>query len=85
MGNTKSNIYTPNEIALAQQLADTLEDQKSLAFYLTCAKKYPSEFLLKTLADVMTMPDHKVRTTRARVFTNLVINSVFNTRDISWD
>jgi len=83
--NIKSSIYTPNDIQLAQQLAESLEDQKSLAFYLTCAKKYPREYLLNTLAHVCTLPAHSIRTTRARLFTNLVTKSVFNTHDRSWD
>jgi hypothetical protein len=81
----KSYMYTPNEITLAHQLADSLEDRKSLAFYLTCAKKYPKDYLLTTLAHVTTLPEHSVRTTRARLFTNIITNSVFNTRDRTWD
>ncbi|QKJ32449.1 hypothetical protein HQ865_22685 [Mucilaginibacter mali] len=85
MNPIRSNIYTPNEITLAQSLAESLDDQKSLAFYLSCAKKYPREYLLSTLAHVMTLPDHSVRTTRARLFTNIVTRSVFNTNDRTWD
>jgi len=78
-------MYTPNEIELAHTLANALDDQKSLAFYLTCAKKYPKDFLLSTLTHVATLPDHSVRTTRARLFTNIVTKSVFNTHDHTWD
>jgi len=78
-------MYTPNEIQLAHELADALEDHKSLAFYLSCAKKYPKEFLLATLTHVVTLPAHSVRTTRARLFTNIVTKSIFNTHDVSWD
>ena len=81
----KSYMYTPNEIQLAHELANALDDQKSLAFYLSCAKKYPKEYLLVTLAHVTTLPAHSVRTTRARLFTNIITNSVFNTHDHSWD
>jgi hypothetical protein len=78
-------MYTPNEVQLAHELADSLEDRKSLAFYLTCAKKYPKEFLLSTLTHVLTLPSHSIRTTRARLFTNIVTKSIFNTHDITWD
>jgi hypothetical protein len=78
-------MYTSNEIQLAHELADALDDQKSLAFYLSCAKKYPKEYLLVTLAHVTTLPSHSVRTTRARLFTNIITNSVFNTHDHTWD
>ena len=81
----KSLMYTPNQVQLAHELAKALDDQKSLAFYLTCAQKYPREYLLTTLAHVCTLPDHSIRTTRARLFTNIVTNSIFNTHDYSWD
>eukprot|EP01037_Dinobryon_pediforme_P007925 gene7925-7995_t len=62
-------MFTPNQVQLAHTLADSLDDQKSLAFYLTCAQKYPKDFLLATLTHVCALPDHSVRTTRARLFT----------------
>jgi hypothetical protein len=80
-----SGIYTPNDIQLAHDLADALDDQKSLSFYLTCTKKYPKEFLISTLTHVCTLPAHSVRTTRARLFTNIVTKSIFNTHDYTWD
>jgi len=78
-------MFTSNEVELAHTLANALDDQKSLAFYLTCAKKYPKDYLLSTLTHVTTLPDHSVRTTRARLFTNIITKSVFNTNDYSWD
>jgi len=78
-------MYTPNEITLAHTLADALDDRKSLAFYLSCAKKYPKDYLLATLTHVVTLPDHSVRTTRARLFTNIITKSIFNTHDRTWD
>ena len=80
-----SFMYTPNEIQLAHQLAETLDDRKSIAFYLQCAQKYPKDYLLTTLAHVVTLPDHSVRTTRARLFTNIITKSIFNTNDHTWD
>jgi len=78
-------MFTPNQVELAHTLANALDDQKSLAFYLTCAQKYPKDYLLTTLTHVTTLPDHSVRTTRARLFTNIITNSVFNTHDHTWD
>jgi hypothetical protein len=85
MKKIPSNIYLPNEIELAHTLADGLNDQKSLTFYLSCAKKYPKDFLLSTLMDVTAMSEHSVRTTRARIFTKIVTNSIYNTNDHTWD
>lgn len=78
-------MFTPNQVELAHTLANALDDQKSLAFYLRCAQKYPKDYLLTMLAHVTTLPDHSVRTTRARLFTNIITNSVFNTDDHTWD
>jgi hypothetical protein len=85
MKTIKSSVYTPNEVELAHELANALNDQRSLAFYLTCTKKYPKDYLLGTLMHVCGLPDHAVRTTRARLFTNIITNSVYNTDDHSWD
>jgi len=81
MKKITSSIYLPNEIQLAHDLAEALEDRKSLAFYLSCAKKYPKDYLLSTLTHVCTIPDHSIRTTRARLFTSIITNSIFNTND----
>ena len=70
---------------LANTLAEGLNDAKSLSFYLHCAKKYPKDFLLDRLVHVCSLPDDAIRTTRARLFTNIVQNSVYNTDDITWD
>ncbi|RAV54680.1 hypothetical protein DIU36_20065 [Mucilaginibacter rubeus] len=78
-------MHTAKELELAHQLAEALDDQKSLAFYLSCAKKYPKEYLLATLTHVVTLPGHSIRTTRARLFTNIVTKSVYNTNDYHWD
>jgi hypothetical protein len=78
-------MYTPNEIQLAHELAESLDDRKSLGFYLQCAQKYPKDYLLATLTHVLTLPDHSVRTTRARLFTTIITKSIFNTNDYTWD
>lgn len=85
MNTVKSTIYTPDDITVAHTLADALDDRKSLSFYLSCAKKYPKDYLLATLNRVVTLPDHAVRTTRARLFTNIITNSEYNTNDYTWD
>lgn len=78
-------MHTAKELELAHQLAEALDDQKSLAFYISCAKKYPKEYLLATLTHVVTLPGHSIRTSRARLFTNIVTKSVYNTNDYTWD
>jgi hypothetical protein len=85
MKKRKSSVYSPKDLQIAHELADALSDQKSLAFYLSCAQKYPSEFLMATLTFVMSKPAHSIRTTRARLFTSIVTKSVYNTNDHIWD
>lgn len=85
MKNIKSSLYTPDQITLAHFLADALEDQRSLVFYLLCAQKYPKDYILATLNHVVSLPDHSVRTTRARLFTNIIVNSRYNTHDDTRD
>ncbi|WP_367914589.1 hypothetical protein [Leadbetterella sp. DM7] len=81
----KSYLFTPNEIQLAHELAQALDDEKSLNFYLHCAKKYPHEYLLVTLAHVSSLPSHSIKTTRARLFTSIITKSIYNTNDYTWD
>jgi hypothetical protein len=78
-------IYTPDEIQLANALAEGLNDTKNLSYYLYCSKKYPKEYLLDRLVHVCSLPDHTIRTTRARLFTNIVQNSAYNIDDIVRD
>jgi len=78
-------MYTPTEVQMAHEMAEALNDKKSLAFYLSCTKKYPIQFLRTTLTDVVNKPDHAVYTTRARLFTSIVTNSIYNTHDLPWD
>lgn len=81
MKKIKSTIYTPDEVQLAHDLAHALNDEKSLAFFLSCTKKYPKDYLLGELIHVMGLPDNKIYTTRTRLFTSIVTNSIYNTHD----
>lgn len=66
------NNYNPQEIKLANELADTLQDWDALPYYLQCARKYQESFLRKILAKVMSIPESKIKKTRGALFTYLV-------------
>jgi len=68
----KSNMYSPQEIQLAQELAKGLNDQESITFYLSCTKKYSHRSLRKTLTHVLSIPKANIRKSRGALFNHLV-------------
>lgn len=66
--------YEPRVIALANEIAETLEDQESLNAYLFYADKYKEEYLLRILNKVMSIPTKDIRKTRGALFTYLLKN-----------
>ena len=63
---------TSKQNNLAYELATTLQDKESLVVYEAFARKYNEEFLRKTLAKVMSVPDDKIKRTRGALFTFLI-------------
>jgi hypothetical protein len=64
--------YHPYEIKLASEIAETLGDRDSLALHLQYVRKYKEEFLRKVLTKVMSLPDEKIRKTRAALYVFLI-------------
>ena len=71
------------QTALAYELADALDDKKSLDFYLALVQKFSEEFLREKLQFVMSTPEHKISRSRAAYFNYLVTKhgKRHNTRD----
>ena len=67
--NTMDNSKQNN---LAYELATTLNDKEALPVYEAFVWKYNEEFLRKTLARVMSIPDSKIKRSRGALFTFLV-------------
>ncbi len=65
-------MYSPQEIQLAQELANGLNDTQSLSFYLACTKKYSHRSLRKTLEHVLSIPQSNIRKSRGALFNHLV-------------
>ena len=66
--------YTPEVIALANDIADQLNDMESLQAYLAYADKYHEEYLRKILEKVLSIPKENIRNSRGALFTYLVNN-----------
>lgn len=64
--------YAPQEVRLANEIADTLQDRGSLQLFLHFAEKYKEEHLRTILEKVMSIPERKIKKTRGALFTYLV-------------
>lgn len=62
------------ENALAMELAETLNDQKSITLYLQMTHKYSPVFLRQKLREALAVPPEKLRKTRGALFTWMVNN-----------
>ncbi len=72
--------YQPQEIKLANEIAETLKDREALPLYLKYAKTYQESFVRKILARVMSIEDAKIRKTRGALFTFLINQSSNDSR-----
>lgn len=67
-----NNNYRPEEIRLANEIADQLDDRGSLHLFLNFSRKYREDHLRKILEKVMSIPDRQIKKTRGALFTYLV-------------
>ncbi|MDP1814025.1 MAG: hypothetical protein Q8K92_06210 [Leadbetterella sp.] len=65
-------LFEPEEVKLANEIADTLNDKASIALFLTYCKKYKEEFLRDILEKVMALPQRQIKKSRGALFTFLV-------------
>ena len=64
--------YDPYEINLAHEIADALHDMDSITLHLQYVRKYKEPFLRKQLKTVLSIPAHKIKKSRAALYTFLV-------------
>lgn len=64
--------YEPQEIRLANEIADELNDRGSLHLFLNFSRKYREDYLRKILEKVMSIPERQIKKTRGALFTYLV-------------
>ncbi len=65
-------MYTPKQIMLAEELAETLHDWHSITQYLKFTALYTEEQLRDVLNRVMAMPHEKIKRSRGALFTYLL-------------
>lgn len=64
--------YDSQEIKLANEIAETLNDRDSITLHLQFSRKYKEDYLRKVLNKVMSLPEHKIRRNRAALYTFLI-------------
>lgn len=75
-----------NNSDLARELALALNDMENLPAFYALVNHYPEKLLRKKLAKVLSIPSHKVKRSRAALFTFLVQQSdAKSSNDIHWD
>ena len=64
--------YEPQEVRLANDIADQLNDHGSVQLFLNFSRKYREDHLRKILSKVMSIPESQIKKTRGALFTYLV-------------
>jgi hypothetical protein len=64
--------YTPQEITLATEFANKLDDRESMPFHLSSIRHYEEWSLRKQLKKVMSIPADKIRVSRGAYYNTLV-------------
>jgi hypothetical protein len=67
--------YTPHEIKLAREIAETLNDLLSLPMHFILVRKYKEEFLRRILNKVMSIPESQIKKSRAALYIFLINQS----------
>lgn len=66
------NHYEPNQIKLANEIAEALKDRDALPLFLAYTRKYQESHLRRILEKVMSIPENSIRKSRGALFTFLV-------------
>ncbi len=66
---------------LANEIASSLNDHEALPLYITFTQKYSEAFLRKILLKVLSIPEEKIKRTRGALFTFLVQQNGWRSRD----
>lgn len=64
--------YTLEQLALGNEIANKLNDRKSLSQFLKYTEICNHDFLRQTLNDVLSIPDSKITTSRAALFNHII-------------
>lgn len=64
--------YHPDQMRVAHELANTLQDTKSLKYYLSLTRRLSERALKETLAEVMAKDEKEIWKSRAAYFVYLI-------------
>jgi hypothetical protein len=64
--------HSPDERAFAQYVATKLNDMDSLDYHLQNAARFTESFQRKVLEQVLSVPEHKIKKSRAALYTYLI-------------
>jgi len=67
-----AQYYAPEEIQLANEIAERLQDPAALTQFLRYAQEFPHDFLRQALNKACSTPDSQVLKSRAAIFVNSV-------------
>jgi hypothetical protein len=68
--------YTQQEIKLAREIAEALQDVDSLPYHLKQVRKYKEEFLRRRLTHVLSVPEAQIKKSRAALYVYLINQSL---------
>jgi hypothetical protein len=71
-------------VALAHEIAESLNDQESFPLYLAYTNRHPEEKLKELLRRTLSISDYKIKRSRGALFTYLVEQYAKSKRDDSW-
>lgn len=74
IGEYSQNAYTQDEIQLAHEIADRLQDPGALTQFLNFTKEFPHDVLRHSLDVACSVPDSEVYRSRAAIFVNRMKN-----------
>lgn len=65
-------MYHHNDIQLAQEIAEKLNDKDAYSLYLSYTHKYSEETLRRILERVLSIPREKITNSRGALFTHII-------------
>lgn len=85
MEKLSNTLMSIDSEKFAYELASTLKDKEALPLYREFVRTYNDSFLRKMLLRVLSIPEEKIRRTRGALFTFLVKQNGFSSKNDSRD
>lgn len=85
MTHPTQQALQPREDLLARRIAETFNDLGCLRSYLICCRKYPATIIERAFRDARSIPQARIKKSRAALFFYLVKHYVHQAPDNSGD